>query len=738
MGASAFLEDIYPQNLIYGITIRSPAANGNLKLIQFPVLPDNYTFITARNIPGENRLEDTSIPILADSKLSYIGEPIAILLGQDKIKLEEFAKQCKVIYDEQTPEFNAIEPAAVVREIQIGDCKSVYEKPGKIIAGSYITGIQDHWYAEPVGAVTYYEKSQKTKDEKAPQNSPKGSSGGSPGGGEEKKDTKLKKSEKLLIVKTATQWPYHVKRSVARALGIDQSEVSVEPTSLNLHMDGKLMFTSLVACHAALGTFFTNKPVRLILNREEDFFYSPKRCKSNIDIVTTVDDKGSITAAELDISVNLGAHMVNGEEILDQVCLGAIGYYNIENLKITARANLTNIPPQGPFSGFGLAQGFFAMERHVSQIADIIEIDPVEWRKTRINQSTILPSGISSKNHIPVEKLVVSATSMSDYYRKWASYELLRQSRREKSLVYEKGENLRGIGMALGFQGNGLLYHGEDKGIYGVEVTLTKEGFLEIKTSITSSDEDYVRIWAKVIKNILSIEPEKVRLITEQAPDGGPCCASRNITALTKLVEKCCLAIRKQRFHDPLPITVRRSVKPQNGSLWKDRFMPRAGKNMDISGFSKLGMAACVVEVSIDLVECIPKVRGIWLGIDGGKIISENRARRNITRGATQALGWAFAENIEYSGGVLPKNKYDKFVISSYVDIPVLNIDFLPTESQEPKGIGELPFTCIPAAFLQAVSQAMDHCYKTIPLRRKEIWEIARLRNSDTQIQGQK
>jgi len=710
MRSYAFLEDIYPHNLLYGVTIRSPIANGCLKLIQFPVLPDNYYLITARNIPGENRLEETSIPILADSKLSYIGEPVAILIGQDKTKLEEFAKQCKLFYDEETPEFNAIQPAAAVREVQIGDTISVYEKPGKIIAGTYITGIQDHWYAEPAGAVTYYEK----------------------------KETKQKKGEKTLVVKTATQWPYHVKRSVSRVLGIDQSEVSVETTSLSLHMDGKLTFSSLVACHAALGTFITNKPVRLILNREEDFFYSPKRCKTNIDIVTTIDEKGNITGAEVDIDVNLGAYGVNKEEILDQICLGVIGYNSIENLKITARANLSNLPPQGPFSGFGLAQGFFAVQRHISQISDTMQVDPVEWRKARFNPSLILPSGASSKNQISVDKLIGSVTAMSDYYRKWASYELLRQSRREKAFSYEKGENLRGIGMTLGFQGNGLLYHGEDDGIYSVEVTLTKDSSLEIKTSITSSDEDYAKIWAKVVFDLLSIEPEKIRLITDKAPDGGPCCASRNITALTKLVEKCCLTIRKQRFHEPLPITVRRSVKPQYGSLWQDRFKPREGNNMDISGFSKLGMAACVVEVSIDLVECIPNVRGIWLGIDGGKIISENRARRNLTRGATQALGWAYSENIEYSDGALPKTKYDKFGISSYLDIPVIDIDFLSTGSTEPKGIGELPFTCIPAAFLQAVSQAMDHCYKTIPLRRKEIWEIARLRNSDAQAQGQK
>ncbi len=559
MKAPAFLEDIYPQNLLYGITIRSPTANGHLKMLHFPDLPDNYIVITARNIPGENRLEDTSIPILADSKLSYIGEPVAILLGQDKTKLEELASQCKVVFEEETPEFNAVTPAAVVREIHIGSCESVYDRPEKILAGTYITGIQDHWYAEPAGAVTYYEKKEK--------------------------ETKLKKTEKTLIVKTATQWPYHVKRSAARVLGIDQSGVCVETTSLSLHMDGKLMFTSLVACHCALGTFLTNKPVRLILNREEDFLYSPKRCKTNIDLVTTIDEKGNITAAEADISVNLGAHGVNGEEILDQVCLGVIGYNNVENFKITAKAYVSNIPPQGPFSGFGLAQGFFAMQRHLAQIADTVQINPLEWRKTHYNPSMVLPSGINPKNHISVDKLVSAVTNTSDYNRKWASYELLKQSRRDKTLAYEKGENLRGIGLTVGFQGNGLLYHGADKGIYSVEVTLTKDSFLEIKSSITSSEEDYVRIWAKIANDILSIEKGKIRLITQQAPDGGPSCASRNITALTKLVEKCCQAIRKQRFHDPLPITVRRSVKPQYGSLWQNRFLPREGKNMDISGF---------------------------------------------------------------------------------------------------------------------------------------------------------
>jgi len=736
MDNSAFLEDIYPQNLLYALTIRSPVPKGHLILIDCPKLPQNYTIITARNIPGENRLEDTTIPILAHSRLSYKGEPVALLLGPDKTKLVELAGLITVLVDEGKPVFDydhigeksegETEPENIIkRVIHTGDAQSIFEKGGKIVTGSFTTGIQDHWYAEPAGAVTWL------KTESSSTAAAAGSAAS-----EEKKETKSKKQEKVLIVKTATQWPNHVKRSVARALGLEQSAVSVEPTQLNLHMDGKLEFASHIACHAALGTFITKKPVRLILNREEDFLYSPKRCKTNIGIASAIDESGNITATEIDITVNLGAHGVNGDEILDQVCLGCLGYYNFSNLSLTAKANTTNIPPQGPFSGFGLAQGFFAMERHVSQIADMVSQDPALWRRARANPRLILPAPASTKNLIPNEELIDATVKMSDYSRKWASYELLRQSRKGKSFLDEKVENPRGIGIALGFQGNGLLYQGNDKGVYTVEVTLTKESTLEIKTSITSSDDDFSKIWAKVASEIMSIEPEMIKVKTTHVPDGGPSCSSRNISVLTKLVRKCCHAIRKQRFHDPLPITVRRSVKPLGGSLWDGRFPAPEGKVLDINSFSKPGLAAAVVEVSIDLVECIPKIRGIWLGIDGGNVISNNRARRSLTRSAAQAIGWAYTENIEYENGFLPKSQYNNYSIPSPVDIPLIKVNFLSSECEEHKGIGELPFTCIPAAFLQAVSQAMDHSFKSIPLKRSEIWEIVRIRNS--QAQGSK
>ena len=135
-----FLEDIFPRNALYAKTIRSPVAKGFLKLIQTPKIPEGYTVITSKNIPGINNLEGTKMPILADSNLSYIGEPVGILLGPDKTKLEELAARIKVICDEETPVFTLENESVITREINIGDALRAMEISRKIVTGHYKTG----------------------------------------------------------------------------------------------------------------------------------------------------------------------------------------------------------------------------------------------------------------------------------------------------------------------------------------------------------------------------------------------------------------------------------------------------------------------------------------------------------------------------------------------------------------------------------------------------------------------
>ncbi|GHV16719.1 aldehyde oxidase [Spirochaetia bacterium] len=701
-----FVEDIEVPGTLYGLTIRSPGV-GRLVSITAPRLPSTYTLIQSTDIPGKNQLNDLPLPILAAETLSYIGEPVALLIGPDRTQLETYAAQCVVNIEAGIPLFShhAFPREALIaeRKITAGDPERAFAEAKTTVEGVYQTGLQEHWYPEPSGALAIWtaEKSEADVPHK--------------GGSEKTGAGKIR-------IHTATQWPFQVKRAVTQALGIPPAMVAVEPSRLGIHLDGKIWYPSLLACHAALGAFITQKPVKIMLSRNEDFRYSPKRNSTEIRIRSALGERGQLLATEVTVLADLGAYGVFADEILDQTCIGALGAYKQNNIRIEGSAVAVNVPPAGPFAGFGMAQGFFAMERHASRIADTLHQNPVDWRKENVfNRKRNLAIGTALSDQASLEELLDSAASMGDYHRKWASYEMLRSHRRENK-GGEAGEVLRGIGIAAAYQGSGFLYSGVDRGVYTVELTLDKEGCLEIRTSMVSSNREYITIWQNIAAETLSLEANAIRVVfgdTDLVPDSGPACLSRNITVVTKLVENACMAIRKQRFRDPLPITVRRSSRPVKVPNWE-------GKPIDQGAF-RLGWAAAVVELEVDPIEYIPKVRGVSLVVDGGKILSEQRARRSLKFAVIQALGWASRERLSYEAGRIPDQQIHFYDIPDPRDIPPIHIDFVWNESSGARGIGELPYNCVPAAYVQAVSQAMDHPFERLPLSAREIWDAMAL-----------
>jgi CO/xanthine dehydrogenase Mo-binding subunit len=689
----SFTEDFYTEGMLYALTLRSPVAKGCVKGIECPSLPDSYTLIKASDIPGKNQLTDFPIPILASEAVSYIGQPIALLVGPQEHILEDYASQCLIGMQEVQPAFevHSFSPDMLLarRSVNPRTTEKAFEEAKTIISGIYQTGIQEHWYSEPHGAAAVY-------------------------------------SSNTISVHTATQWPFHVKRSLAGVLNLPDDAVTVVSAYLGIHLDGKLWYPSLIACQAGLASFITGKPVKLCLTREEDFRYSPKRNGSEIHIRSALGEKGEVLGMDLNLTLNLGSEGIFTDEILDRTCLGGLGVYN-SAFSLEGAAVKTNIPPQGPLSGFGLAQGFFAAERHISRIADALRQDPAEWRKAHLlKKGDKLGIGISLKENPPLEKLIETVASSCDYHRKWASYELLRISRRG-SAFEEKQEKLRGIGIAAAYQGNGFLYPQSDKGVYSIGMTLEKDGSLEIETSMVSENREFINIWRDIAAEMLAIAPSHVRLSLKDASqsiDSGPASISRHIGVISRLVERCCIAIRKQRFRDPLPIRVRRSCRPDRGINW-------VGKPLDQNSFSSMSWAVAVVETEVDVFSYTPNIRGVWLVVDGGRILSEKQARRTLTVSAIEALGWAYQEQLYYEEGKIPSSLAKNYQMLLARDVPPIYIDFSKNDSAAPRGIGELPFNCIPAAYVQAVSQALDHPFERIPLCSRDIWEAGKLKQEE-------
>jgi len=708
---NCFVSDIILPKMLHALTVRSPVAKGRLISIECPELPEGYMLIGAKDIPGKNCLDDSDIPILSGGDLSYIGEPVALLLGPDINILEERIRNCKVIAEEAPPVFQTggAEPLniAAKREFSTGDVDAAFSGAASVIENDYTTGIQEHWYAEPCGAVSWPEQGK-------------------------------------IIIRTATQWPFHVTRSVCGVLGVPASKVLVSPTITGLHMDGKLWYSSLVSCHAALGAWIAKQPVRLILTREEDFSFSPKRFGTEINVSSALNEKGEISGLDIKAVVNLGARAVNADEILELVNLGSAGVYKIKNIRFHGTAIKTNIPPQGPFAGFGLAQGFFALESHISYIADSLGQDPAQWRKQNFHAGLAGQSGSAikgttakgsgSKGSSLGNQLIDNVINISDYRRKWAAYEVLKSIRKKtpqavpeqsasQKTWMERTEGLRGIGIALGYQGNSLL----NEAMYpcAVELTLNEKGVLEIKTGMVSSDNDHGSVLAGLASEILGIDKKKVQVsYNADAQDSGPSTTSRNIAILTRLIEQACRLIQKRKAKDPLPITVKKTARPQKNQDLEESF--RKGV-LDTNSFNQLGWASSVVEVEFDPIGYLPRIRGVWMCVDGGKILSGDKARKNLKTSVIQALGWAYREQISYVDGAIPDDQFENFDIPGLAEIPPIVIDFINSNSEDPKGIGDLPFCCIPAAFVQAVSQAANCHFPAIPLKAPDIFSAGRL-----------
>jgi CO/xanthine dehydrogenase Mo-binding subunit len=543
------------------ITLRSPVARGSVHSVSLPSLPSGYRAIFPHDIPGKNRLASfhPDIPILAWDELSYRGQPVALIAGPDPIVLESLAANTKIDCAEEEGylDWESFSSKQVVakRVVTIGDPDLAFSIAPDVQDATYYTGAVYHYYSEPQGAVAAYDYDK-------------------------------------IAIWCATQWPYHVRDSVALALGCRAEEVSVRPSRLGVHLDGKLWYPSLLACHAAVAAVACGRPAKILLTREEDFLYAPKRAQSSISIRSALGPDKELSAMDIRIAIDVGAHPALAEDILNNAILSSTGAYRCPNLRVEGYAVSTNVPPLGPFGGFGSAHTLYAIETHTNNLASLVQEDPADWKSRNIlRKGSSLITGEKFKDSIPYPLILERLSASSDYRRKHASYELIRKRRSKKT----EGP-LRGIGLAFACQGTGSFVSEENANSYSVEVELDKDLKVVIKTSAAAGSGGVLDIWRRTAADSLNIPLANVRVApadTDESPNSGPATLSSGITIVNRLVEKACLTIQKRRFRDPLPLSAHSSYRIPKSIHWEEG-------SVASSSFDSAAWAGAVVELELD------------------------------------------------------------------------------------------------------------------------------------------
>ncbi|NBF41727.1 MAG: molybdopterin-dependent oxidoreductase [Spirochaetes bacterium] len=674
-----FVTDMSLPDMLHCITVRARFPRGRVLGIRTPELPREIRLVTAADIPGSNRVTvgDTTLPLLADDYVSYHGEPVALLVGPELEDLAVLVEDIELDYEREEPVFEPdaddIDHRAAHRELSRGDTSGELANAYQVVQGEYRTGPQEHMYSEPLAAVAGWE-------------------------------------DGLLAIYTATQWIHHVHRTCRTVLG-GGHRIAVRATALGEHLDGKLWHPSLVAARAALAAHVTGRSVRLSYSAPEDFLYSSKRAPMFASYSAGLDAEGNLQCLQIRLVFNLGAYPMFAREIVDRATHAATGDYRCAHVTVRTTALQSNLPPLNAHVGLATSQVLFALESHVARIAELAQVPPDAWKRanllTRGDRSI---NGITLPRSVDAARLLEDVVGRSDFSRKHAAYELQKKRRTD----FEALENpSRGIGLAFASQGSGFIGAGESEYASKVRVRLETDGSVHLRCPAMNTDRPLARYWRSMAAEILAVAPNHVTfdpIDSTVIPDTGPLFLSRHVAVITRTVESCCNAVAKKRFRTSLPIEATRSYRLPRSQRWN-------GETFRGRPFVEQAYGTAVVEVDVDPMTLAVRVRAIWMSIDGGHIIDRAAAEQSTERGIFQALGWAASEQIEYTEGTIRVGDYERYGPDARAQNPTLSIAFPQVDPKDPpRGIGELAFSCVPAAYAAAVSQATGNYLDRLPV----------------------
>ena len=716
MTQSPFITTYSKEHMLFGMIICSETFSGRIHSIKLPQLSKDFLVITAKDIPGSNCIKvlDQTFPLLAYENIQYKGQPLLALFGPDReaVISKAYEIAIEVLEDRQfqkapqEQEETAVpeeEKAASEENLETGilpEQLNLPEEPdqqkGQLLHANIfrISGTErnsQHELHIDWGTPDPQPDSVET---------PQSLSGNMPSSGKIVDQTYMTNSEESSItapsgayaemvedhleIHVSSQWLLNVRNNVSEICGISKRKVFVHPTDYHPTEGEKLIHPTVLAALAALATLKTGLPARVLSDQPV------LRPETIISKRTALDPDGVPVSEIIDIQIHVGAHPIFADDMLMQTALGVIPFYPLKTLQIHAAAITSQTTPRHLFGDFGYAAGQFAAEAHASHIAATQQVNPASWRLKYMKDAHLLPVEFPKPRYTLIRDLISKTVQNSDFNRKFAVYEMQKKRRKTLSTFLRYA---RGIGIACGQGINGLDRTTKFETNYSIEVSLEANDRVKINTSL--SEVGAVVIWKQIVKEQLGIEEDHIEVLklnTSEIMDTGPDILGRDVHIVTILIQRCCESIRSQRFKEPLPIVVRRGYKRPAGD--------------DVPLINSSGWGSVVVEVEVDTVSLRPQLKGIWSAFECGRVYYPAMVKKSILS--------SFHLAMKQSGA-------DDQLSETQVEREVLLIE---DSEGLPASVTRLAYGLFQAAYLQAVSQAMNHTVSNIPIGPEQIVAI--------------
>ncbi|GAB4014888.1 MAG: xanthine dehydrogenase molybdopterin binding subunit [Bdellovibrio sp.] len=293
-------------------------------------------------------------PILAVDKVQFAGEPILLIVGTSLESCQRAKALVQIDY-EDLPAVLSIDQAKKqksfigdARYIKRGDAAQALKESAHKLSGTIKIQGADHFYLESQVTVAYpLEDGQ-------------------------------------IEVHSSSQHPTETQHVVAHGLGLSDKDVVCIVKRMGGGFGGKESQAAPFAAMAALCAHKLNRPVRIVLTKDDDMIMTGKRNPFENEFEVGFDDEGIIHALKVHLFSDAGAYADLSTSIMERAMLHVDNAYFIPNIHVTGQVCKTNHHPHTAFRGFGGPKGVATIELIIERIAHYLNKDPLDIRMKNI------------------------------------------------------------------------------------------------------------------------------------------------------------------------------------------------------------------------------------------------------------------------------------------------------------------------------------------------------------------
>ncbi len=731
-GQGRYVDDVSPPGTLSAAFVRSDYAHARINQVDTTVaasMPGVQDVLTLADLgpPYDGKRLDQPYPSpafeqdvrafpLAKDEVCFVGDPIAVVVAENRYQAEDAAAAVMVDY-EPVPAIvdcrRALDPDAVpahlggphnrvsTLRVGFGDVDSAFANAAHVFAEDFLQHRGGCHSMECRGVLA--------------SDDPFGAG---------------------LTIHSSTQSPYLVRATVARYLEEDDSRVRVVAPDVGGGFGPKAgVYPEEVVIPLAARRL--GRPVKWIEDRREHFVATNQQGDQHWALEVATDSDGTIRAVRGKVVSDAGAYTNYGLILPITSLFPLPGPYAIDALDVTLDAVFTNTPSKSPVRGAGRPDAAYAMERMVEAVARGLQLDPADVRATNFVPADRFPyqPGHTNAAGAPVTYDSGDFNACLTKAKELADYDTFPQ---RQAAARAEGRHL-GIGVSSYIEDTGM-------GPYeGASVRVHPSGKVEVQAGAASQGQGHATVFAQVVADELGVDIADVvyrSADTGLFPMGVGTVASRTVVATSTALHDAAVEVRDKALAlaaDVLEasigdlelsggqISVRGTptvavtlgqlatkLAPFNTQVVPEGFSPGLeATSYNVTKGPATASGTNIAEVEVDVETGEVNIVRYSVAHDCGRMLNPQLVEGQVLGGVVHGIGNALFERMHHDDSGQPLSiNYGEYLLPLAAEMPPIEIAHLETLSPlNPLGVkGAGEGGTIPAAnaIIAAIERALE------------------------------